>query len=456
MLFHLHHAVQGLFLGEARRKFPALLGWFLLFAGAGLGAEPARAPSASETNALDYMIVVTGEELLRGAYPDAHTCFLTRALHMLGCHCVGSLTVDDRAEDIREAVRFATNKVRLVIVTGGLGPTVNDVTRGALAEFTGIRLAEHPEALAELERRFKQPRDQLRANLRRQTLVPTRGTYLKNANGTAVGLVFEPDGAVVVALPGPPRELQPMVNNELVPYLRRKFGVRGTGTSLTVRFVGVGQSQIDQAIHDHVPLAPDVVVGSLFEGSRVDFIFALPGHAAEDLARLKEIEAKLREHLGEYFYADDGSSLEELVVKSLRARGQSLVLVEVGSGGHLAASVDGVKEIDQVLHAAYMAPTEDRMRPMLEIPTDAWAAGKAGPERIKTLGAAAQKLTGSTFAIVVGQVAREEDGKAFVWVAFGSAPDRWETQRVPVQGTGEMAHANLVTQILDRLRRHLK
>ena len=119
MLFHLHHAVQGLFLGEARRKFPALLGWFLLFAGAGLGAEPARAPSASETNALDYMIVVTGEELLRGAYPDAHTCFLTRALHMLGCHCVGSLTVDDRAEDIREAVRFATNKVRLVIVTGG-------------------------------------------------------------------------------------------------------------------------------------------------------------------------------------------------------------------------------------------------------------------------------------------------------------------------------------------------
>jgi len=426
-----------------------------LLSSAIFGAETAP-PIPTTPPPLDYMLVVTGEELLRGAFPDAHTCFITRTLHLLGCHCIGSMTVDDKPEDIREALRFAKQKVKLVIVTGGLGPTVNDVTRGAVAEFTGIKLAEHPDAMAELERRFQQPRDQLRANLRRQTLVPLRGTYLTNLHGSAVGLVFEPEGAVIVVLPGPPRELRPMVSNELVPYLRRKFDVRAPGSSLTLRFVGVGQSQIDQAIREHVPIPPDVVVGSVFEGSRVDFVFGLPGDSAADRARLRQIETRIREQLGDYLYANDGASLEEVVVKQLQARAKSLVLVEVGSGGHLAASLGDVPGIEELLESAYVAPTEERMRQMLTISERDWAKWQPGPERTKGFAAAAQKRTGSAFSVAISQSSRDDAGQAGVWVAFGPAPDNLQVQRVPVQGSSEMAHANLVTQILDRLRRHLR
>jgi len=153
--------------------------------------------------------------------------------------------------------------------------------------------------------------------------------------------VFEWEGKVIIALPGPPRELQPMVRDELTPYLQKRFGVRSPGSSITLRFVGIGQSLIDQTMSRSVPLPPDVVVGSQFEAGRVDFTFMLPGKGPEEEARLKELAAKLHDHLGEYIYADDGSSLEEQVVRMLLARGAELKLVEIGTGGRLAASLAG-------------------------------------------------------------------------------------------------------------------
>jgi len=416
-------------------------------------AAESASPRA-ESKPLDYMIVVTGGELLEGAYPDSHTHFLTRTLRPLGCRCVGSLSVDDHREDILKAVRFATNQAIVVIVTGGLGPTPNDLIRETLAEFTGIPLHEDAEALTEMERRFSTSRDQLRPNLRRQTLVPTRGGYLKNAAGTAVGLLFDLPGALIVALPGPPKELQPMVRNELVPFLRRRFGVRNFGRSLTLRFVGVGQSQIDQTIKDHVTIAPDVTVTSLFEGSRVDFTFSVPGNTPTDRARLQQLGENIREHLGDYCYADDGSTLEDVVVRKLLARGGPLALVEVGSGGHLAAALSGVAGIDRLLAGAFTAPTETAMTKLIPLPGE--HAGATGVEKVKAWATGAARSAQSPWAIAVGPIESEPGDARAVWLVVRFPEGRWETKRFPLQGGGELAQANLTTQILDHLHRWLK
>lgn len=408
----------------------------------------------SEPRPLDYAIVVTGGELLAGLYPDTHTHYLTRILRPVGCRCVSSMTVDDNREDIQQALRVATNRAPLVLVTGGLGPTPNDITRETLAEFTGIRLEEHPDVLADMERRFNQPKDQLRPNLRRQALVPSRGGYLKNPNGTAVGLIFDCGASVIVALPGPPRELQPMVKNELAPYLGQRFGVRGFGCSITLRFVGIGQSLIDQTIKDHVSIAPDVTVTSLFEGGRVDFTFALPGNTPADQARLKRLGESLREHLNEYLYADDGSTLEDVVVRKLLARGGSLVLVEVGSGGHLAAAFSLAKGTDRLLAGAYTAPTGEAMARLLQI-APAHPA-HSGEEQVKVLASAAAKLARSEWAIAVGPIEPDGRGGKRVWVAFQSPVEYWDVQQVTVRNSGEIAGSGLITPILDRLRRQLK
>jgi nicotinamide-nucleotide amidase len=439
-----NHAAPSCVIGAILSSILLLSEWSPPAWAAASGREAASPP-------VRYMIVITGDELLAGAYPDGHTFFLTRTLRPLGLQCVGSMFVDDNPADVKEALRFATGKATLIIVTGGLGPTDNDITREALRDFTGIALREHPDVLAAMAKRFNTPIGELRANLRRQTQVPVQGTYLRNANGTAVGLVFEMPDRVIVALPGPPRELQPMVRQELIPYLSRRFGTRPPGASLTLRFVGLGQSQIDQTLKEHVPLPPDIRTSSQFEGSRVDFTFSLPGDSAEDRARLQELKAKIMQYLGDNIYADDETtSLEDHVVKLLENRGQTLALAEVGSGGALAAALNGARNAPRVLAGAHVAPTYERLRHLLRI-------GQEAPDTDPTpqFARAAAEEAATPWAIAVGEI-RKGDGGTFVAVAFRLPDGRVESRSLRVQGSDATARARLITDVLDQLRRRLR
>jgi len=341
------------------------IGLASLLAVAALAAPPPQEPEAT-----NYRIVVTGGEMLEGAYADAHTLFLTRTLHPLGLHCAGSAIVDDRAEEIKAALRFAADRVPLVIVTGGLGPTDNDITRETLSDFTGIPLNEDPDLLKEAQRRFGAGSGELRANIRRQMRVPSRGTFLRNPSGSAAGLVFEQEKLVIVALPGPPRELQPIVQTELVPYLGRRFGTRKPGCCLTLRFVGLGQSQIDQTLKERAPVPTDVILFSAFEADRVDFTFALRGDTPQDRERLEELKRKIAPHFKDHLYAEGAVTLEQCVVGALKERGATLVVAEAGSGGALAAALSGADGTGKVFSGAHVASTEEALRGMLGVADD--------------------------------------------------------------------------------------
>jgi len=459
-------------------------------------AMAADAPTDTAEEPVDYMIVVTGGELLAGAYADGHTHFLTRTLRPLGLHCVGSMCVDDKREHLTDALRYAARKSSLILVTGGLGPTDNDITRETLSEYTGIPVKEHAEVLQRMARRFGTSPEKLRANLRQQTQVPIRGTYLKNSNGSAVGLVFEcaegdspifpagksqspsysegdspifPAGKlgqspsslltspkVVVALPGPPRELQAMVHAELVPYLNRRFGTRLPGCSLRLRFVGLGQSQVDQTLENYVPLPPDVVLSSQFDGSRVDFTFALPDDTPQDRARLERLKQKILQHLGDYVYADDDTSLERSVVKLLQARGATLALAEAGSGGRLAAGFHGAEGARGVVAGAFVAPTEEKLRRLLRVPEPKWSQAGSSLQRTELLATAVAESTGSPWAIAVGEPQQAPGGGRYVEVVLKLPDGSLESRRTGLRGTGELTHARLTTQLLDQLRRRLR
>jgi len=402
------------------------------------------------------MIIVTGGELLSGAYADGHTYFLTRTLHPLGLHCIGSMCVDDKREDMEEALRYATDKAPLVIVTGGLGPTPNDITRETLSDFTGIALKEHPDVLKAMAQRFRTSPSELRANLRKQTQVPVGGTYLKNANGTAVGLVFESGDKVIVALPGPPRELQPMVSDELVPYLSRRFGTRSPGCSLRLRFVGLGQSQIDQTLKEHVPLAPDVIIASQFEGGRVDFTFSLPDDTPQQRVRLEELKQQIMKYLGEHIYADDETTLEERVVGLLKTRKVTLALAESGSGGSLAAAISSANGGGEVLAGAYTAPTMEKLRNILRIGDDIWAGITTDSQKVERLAIAAADAAVSGCAVAVGQRRMNQSGESYVDVAFKLPGSPLESREFRLSGNGELTRSRLSTQLLDEMRRRLK
>jgi nicotinamide-nucleotide amidase len=407
---------------------------------------------------VDYFLVVTGGELLEGAYPDAHTHFIVRTLRPLGCRCVGSVIVDDQPNEIHRALHFATNAAALVLVTGGLGPTPNDITRETLADFTHIPLIESPEALDAIARRAGTTPDQLRPNLRRQALAPSHGSILSNPNGTAAGLVYETTSLTLVALPGPPRELQPMVRNELVPLLQRRFGIREFGASLTLRFVGAGQSLLDQTIKDHVAVDADVVVTSLFDGSRVDFTFALPGHADTDRTRLHQLGTAIREHLEPYFYADDGSTLEDVIVRRFASTRTRLALAEIGTAGHLAAALAANRGSTSILEGAFVLPTPSAITSILALdPGDSNRNTAAPGSMIELRGEAlvrsladalSRRLPGAT-AVTTGPLERNGDSTV-VWIAVKPAAAAISVFQVPARdGTA----ASTITPILDRWRK---
>lgn len=404
---------------------------------------------------VDYMVVVTGGELLAGEYPDGHTHFLTRTLRPMGLRCTGSMTVDDRKEAMDAALRFASERVPLMIVTGGLGPTDNDVTRETLEAFTGIALSEHQDVLAAMEQRLNTPRDQMRTNLRKQSRVPNQGTYLKNANGTAVGLVFEMKDRVIVALPGPPRELEPMVKNELVPYLTRRFGAHPPGCCLTVRFVGLGQSAIDQILDERIKMPPGVIPGSRFEGSRVDFTFSMPHDTAEERVQLETLRAEIERHLKDNIYATGEESLEEVLLKGLGARGLTLSIAEVGSGGALATGLNAAKGADVAIRGSFSAPHMEGLRRLLDIPEGRWAGEADVERRLRALAENLAARTSSGWAIVIGEIDSRDGAARTVPAALRFQDGRIEMLQAGLRGAGESARAGLVTQFLDMLRRRL-
>lgn len=412
----------------------------------GLTAPAADTNGIAAAKPVDYFIIITGGELLAGAIADAHTPFLTKTLLPLGLNCVGMMIVDDRDEDLQAALKFATNKAPLVIVTGGLGPTDNDITRQTLSKFTGIPLREHPDLLKEMAARLNTPITQLRANLRRQTEVPVRGSYLKNPSGSAAGLIYDLGQVHIVALPGPPRELQPMVKESLVPVLAKHHGTRASAASITLRFLGLGQSQIDATIKQNITLPADLITASQFEGGRVDFTFSLPDDSAAAWQRLLELKVKIYKCLGQSIYAEGATNLEEVVLLRLQQRGAKIALAEIASGGGLGAALSKVPPATNTLAGEWMAPTEAGLFRALQLPE----AQGAGLARLQAAAAHAGKAAQADCVLVVGAPQPDQTVLAVLKTPGG----QWESQSFSYR-PGETAQAQLVTQLLGWLWKKL-
>lgn len=437
-----------------RAMFCAGMGGLLLSV-----SPPLTVAAAAQVNAPErYLVLVTGGELLRGVYPDGHTWYLARALRPLGLQCVGSICVGDEAEDLKQALAFASSKASLIIVTGGLGPTDDDITRETLSSFTGIALRQNPDVIAALARRSGGEATALPENLRRQARTPVAGRWLPNPHGTAVGLVFDDPTRVIVALPGPPRELRPMVRDALIPWLHQRFGLRTFGSSARVRFVGIGESQIDQTLHGAVHLPADVTISSIFEAGRVDVSFFLPGNTAEEQARMAALVEEVRGQLGDRIYATDDQTLEDAVLSEVTALGRRLLLAEISTGGAVAVNLNRSRGAEGAVAGGWSAQTRPALLGVASV-TGTGASGE-GPAAMaeaafasEAARAMAGRLPGGVALVTdaaVGPAA--PDGAGTFWAAFGPWHGEVRSRRFAVRGSDPEQQALLVTAVLDWMR----
>lgn len=398
-----------------------------------------------------YALVITGNELLKGVYADSHTQFITSTLAPLGCRCVASLSVGDSEQDLIDALNYASEHGEFIIVTGGLGPTPADITRQTVSKFTGIPIEIDDELLDRMANRFRTPKDKLRENLVRQTFMPTKGTHLKNTVGSAYGPVFDDDGHVIICLPGPPRELQAMVKNELVHFLADRFGIRRIGASLQMRFVGIGESNIDETIQKKMSIPKDLMMEFKFDLGRVDVTLSMPHDTDEDKQTLKKFEEELLSHIKEFFYADDGSTLEENVLHLLYERSETIAVAEVGSGGAIAASLGDSPNSDGVYLGGFVAPKHENLLKLVN--QDQSLSHEINEESTIELAKRICRMIGSNWGIAVSEAVEDGDNR-YVWVAMGSEKEGFQTDRMGI-GRGNSAQKRLVTNVINSLRKRI-
>ncbi len=280
-------------------------------------------------------IITIGTEILLGEIVDTNTRYLARNLRDLGVDLYRTVTVGDNAERIAESIREAMQRAEIIITTGGLGPTIDDPTRDAVALALGIKTEFRPELWEQIVKRIALYGKKPGKNQKRQAFVPQGAIALENPVGTAPCFIVETDRNAIISLPGVPREMETVLHNAVVPYIRKRFDLTEIIKVRVLRTAGIGEGSLDEKIADLEQLA-NPTVGLSAHAGMVDIrLTAKAKTEAEANTMLAEVEDELRQRLGKLIFGTDQDQLESVTLAALEKRGWKLVSLETGMDGSL-------------------------------------------------------------------------------------------------------------------------
>jgi nicotinamide-nucleotide amidase len=390
-------------------------------------------------------LINTGTELLLGRVLNSHQQWLGQRLADLGYPVNRQVAVADSACDIERAVQEALARADLVITTGGLGPTSDDLTRGVIARMLGRKLREDEAVLAQIKSFFTQLKRRMPASTRAEALVPEGALVLPNANGTAPGLAldlqpnpYRSDGQIswLVLLPGPPRELRPMFAESVVPLLRRAFPPKESFVCRTLRSIGIGESVAQEKISG--PLESLVEAGLELaycaRPGQVDVRLAARGANAEKL--VDEGQALVRARLGDDIFGQDDDELAAIVVHLLTERRQTLAVAESCTGGCLAHQLTNVPGASAVFLSGFITYSNEAKQKFLGVKTATLEQHGAVSEAVACeMAEGARRANSADYALAVTGIAgpsggtpQKPVGTVFIALASTGQTQVWRRQ----------------------------
>jgi len=294
-------------------------------------------------------IITIGTEILLGEIVDTNAAYLARTLRQAGINLYRKTSVGDNAQRISQVIQQALQRSEIVITTGGLGPTVDDPTRDAVALAVGRQTEFLPELWEQIQARFRRFERIPTENNKRQAYVPQGALVLENQVGTAPCFLVEAGQAVIISLPGVPREMEYVMQNGVLPYLHRRYPDLDVLLIKVIHTTGAGESQIDEIIGDLETLS-NPTVGLAAHSGQVDVrIVAKAETQAQAEALIQPVEDVLHQRLGKWIYGEDAQTLEETALHSLREHGWRLATVEAGIGAALITRLTQVDSVDVLI-----------------------------------------------------------------------------------------------------------
>jgi nicotinamide-nucleotide amidase len=373
-------------------------------------------------------LVFVGTELLLGEILNTNAQYLSQQLALLGIDLYHQQVVGDNAERLAAVFRQALGRCDVVIASGGLGPTMDDLTREVAAEVTGRPLETDQAILADLQAWFAGRGRTMAPNNARQAMVPRGATALLNDRGTAPGLLIPADdGKVVILLPGPPIELRPMFEQQVAPYLARQLGATPhVLVSRTLRFIDIGESALEDGLKDLIAAQGDPSIAPYAKTGEVHLRLATKANdQAAGLARIAPVEAEIRRRFGQHIYGVDGTSLEEAVGHLLLERGLSLAAAESCTGGLISKRITDVAGSSAYFGMGLVTYSNEAKMRLLGVPAATLEAyGAVSEETVRAMAEGALRTSGAGIAVAVSGIAGPGGGtpeKPVGTVCFGLA-----------------------------------
>ena len=404
----------------------------------------------------DAEIIAIGSELLTPQKIDTNSLYLTDQLNALGVEVVRKTVVGDERDRLIDTILGAVARSQIIVLTGGLGPTEDDLTRDAVASALGRAMVFRQDICDQIEERFRRFQRKMVEINRRQAYIVDGAEVLANDRGTAPGQWIEQNSTVLMLLPGPPNELKSMFEKECLPRLQRLLPPQVIQT-LILRVVGMPESDLDQLIAPVYLRYPNLATTILAVSGEIHIhLRARSADASQAEALIAEVAAQIEPLIGDRIYSRNGDSLEKVVGDLLRARHAHLSVAESATAGLLGGRITAVPNSSDYFLGGFLAYSDQMKTKLLGVPPDMLAEHTAVSEPVaRAMAEAAKERTGSDYALsITGYAGPDGEKVGLVFIGLAT-PNGSEARRVQFPGDRERVRAFSTNIALDLLRRNL-
>lgn len=411
-------------------------------------------------------IIAVGTELLLGQIVNTNAQYLSQELAAIGIDVYFQTVVGDNMNRLQEAIRLATERADVVLLTGGLGPTQDDLTKDALAAVLGRELHEDRLSMDKIEGFFRDRGVEMTDNNRRQALTLDGATPLANETGLAVGNGLEQDGKYYVVLPGPPKELIPMFEAEARPWLMQ-HALQGEQLALyskMLKFAGIGESALETKLLDLIDSQTDPTIAPYAKEGEVTIRLSTKASSeSEAMARLNSTEVQIQQRLAEHLYASEDVPLEKALVDWMIRDGLTLSAAESCTGGMLMEHITSVPGSGSVLKGGIVCYSNEMKEKLLNVPHH-YLEGENSPgavsrEVAQVLAEQVRMITDSDYGLsitgVAGPAFSEHKPVGLVYIAIAQREQETQIYELRLSGNRETIRLRSVKSILYRLWRCL-
>lgn len=370
-------------------------------------------------------IICIGTEILLGDIINTNGAFLSKELASLGIDMYHQSVVGDNAGRLKDSLILALSRSDVVLTTGGLGPTCDDLTKKTIADYFGLGLVLHEPSVKKMEELFKRREWPMTPNNMLQALVPEGSTVFLNDNGLAPGVAVENDGKTVIMMPGPPSEMQPMFSERISPYLQQKTG--GVIRSKTLYIFGMGESSVEDTLRDLMVSSTNPTVAPYAKQGEVEVrVSAKASGEQEAQALIDPVVAQIRQTLGDVVYGVDVGSMQNALVLALKEKGLVAATAESCTGGLVSAAVTGIPGASAVFAGGVCTYSNELKMKLLGVSEQTLQEkGAVSPETARQMAEGIRKVTDADIGVGITGIAGPDGGSAekpvgLVYIAVSS------------------------------------